>query len=78
VVFNQVLVRFAPPGADETTAAALTERVIARVQHEGTCWIGGTKWHGHAAARISVSNWSTTADDIDRSAAAILSALEDG
>lgn len=78
VVFNQVLVRFAPPGADDATAAALTERVIARVQDEGTCWIGGTKWHGRVAARISVSNWSTTADDIDRSAAAILSALEDG
>jgi len=28
------------------------------------------------AMRISISNWSTTAEEIDRSAAAILSALE--
>jgi hypothetical protein len=28
------------------------------------------------AIRISVSNWSTTADDIDRSAAAILKAID--
>jgi hypothetical protein len=55
----------------------LTQRVIADVQAEGTCWAGGTVWQGQAAMRISISNWSTTADDIDRSAAAILAALED-
>jgi hypothetical protein len=42
------------------------------VQQEGTCWLGGTTWHGLAAMRISVSNWSTTEEDIDRSAEAIL------
>jgi hypothetical protein len=33
-------------------------------------------WHGKAAMRISVSNWSTTAADIDRSADAILAATD--
>ena len=33
---------------------------------------GGTTWHGMAAMRISISNWSTTDEDIDRSADAIL------
>jgi glutamate/tyrosine decarboxylase-like PLP-dependent enzyme len=75
VVFNQVLVQFRPPGGDDGSAAALTENVIARLQNEGTCWVGGTKWHGQIAMRISISNWTTTAEDIDRSAAAIVSAL---
>jgi glutamate/tyrosine decarboxylase-like PLP-dependent enzyme len=79
VVLNQVLVQFRPPdgpGDDDEVAAALTQNVITRVQDDGTCWVGGTKWHGQVAVRISISNWSTTADDIDRSAAAIISALE--
>ena len=66
VVLNQVLVRFGDD--DETTRA-----VIARVQEDGTCWVGGTVWQGRAAMRFSVSNWSTTEADIDRSLAAILS-----
>jgi glutamate/tyrosine decarboxylase-like PLP-dependent enzyme len=65
VVLNQVLVRFADD--DETT-----RRVIAGVQHEGTCWLGGTVWHGMAAMRISVSNWATSEDDAARSATAIV------
>jgi glutamate/tyrosine decarboxylase-like PLP-dependent enzyme len=75
VVLNQVLVQFMPPDGDEEAAATLTQRVIAAVQEDGTCWAGGTKWHGQTAMRISICNWSTTADDIDRSAAAILAAL---
>jgi glutamate/tyrosine decarboxylase-like PLP-dependent enzyme len=76
VVLNQVLVECRPPHGDDAAAAALTERVIARVQEEGTCWLGGTRWHGHVAMRISISNGSTTEKDIDRSAAAILAAVD--
>jgi glutamate/tyrosine decarboxylase-like PLP-dependent enzyme len=76
VVLNQVLVEFRPPKSDDAAAAELTERVIARVQEEGTCWVGGTKWQGRVAMRVSVSNWSTTAEDIDRSAEAMLAALD--
>jgi hypothetical protein len=54
----------------------LTRAVIADVQQEGTCWLGGTVWHGMAAMRISISNWSTTEQDIDRSADAILENLQ--
>jgi len=72
VVLNQVLVRFEDPHRD---ADALTREVIAGVQQEGTCWLGGTVWHGMAAMRISISNWSTTEQDIDRSADAILAVL---
>ena len=75
VVLNQALGQFRRPGDDDAAAAALTRAVIALVQEEGTCWTGGTTWHGQAAMRISVSNWSTTAADIDRSADAILASL---
>ena len=65
--------RFSPPGGAATDAEVddFTRRVIAAVQADGTCWLGGTTWHGMAAMRISVSNWSTTEGDIDISAAAI-------
>jgi glutamate/tyrosine decarboxylase-like PLP-dependent enzyme len=66
VVLNQVLVRF---GDDERTRG-----VITAVQEDGTCWLAGTTWHGQAAMRISVSNWSTTEEDVDRSIEAILRA----
>jgi len=70
VVLNQVLVQFAGTrgyDADETT-----REVIVRVQSDGTCWAGGAVWQGRQAMRISVSNWSTTEADIDRSADAIV------
>jgi glutamate/tyrosine decarboxylase-like PLP-dependent enzyme len=66
VVLNQVLVRF---GDGETT-----RETIRRVQQDGTCWLSGTDWFGEHAMRVSVSNWRTTADDVDRSVAAILAA----
>jgi glutamate/tyrosine decarboxylase-like PLP-dependent enzyme len=66
VVLNQALVRF---GDGETT-----REVIRRVQEDGTCWLGGTEWQGEHAMRISVSNWRTTREDVERSAAAILAA----
>ncbi len=70
VVLNQVLVRFTDPAGKDDDK--FTEEVIRRVQDDGTCWLGGTVWHGMQAMRISVSNWSTTEDDIDISANAIL------
>ena len=63
VVLYQVLVGF---GDD-----ARTDRVIEGVQRDGTCWMSGTTWHGRRLMRISVSNWSTTEADVDRSVAAI-------
>ncbi len=68
VVLNQALVRF---GDDDE----ITRRVVTAVQHEGTCWMSGTTWQGRAAMRISVSNWSTDAADVDRSVDAILRCL---
>ena len=44
------------------------------VQEDGTCWLSGTVWRGKAAMRISVSNWRTSDEDVERSAGAILEA----
>jgi glutamate/tyrosine decarboxylase-like PLP-dependent enzyme len=70
VVLNQVLVQFA--GSASRSTDEMTRDVIARVQAEGTCWAGGAIWQHKQVMRISVSNWSTTEGDIDRSADAIL------
>jgi glutamate/tyrosine decarboxylase-like PLP-dependent enzyme len=74
VVLNQALVRFSPPGGGN--ADAFTRDVIRRVQDDGTCWMSGTTWHDVAAMRISVSNWSTTEADGQRSVEAILRCVE--
>jgi aromatic-L-amino-acid decarboxylase len=64
VVLNQVLVSFGSPEK--------TQRVIAGIQEEGTCWCGGTLWQGRTAMRISVSSWATTEADVDRSVEAMV------
>ena len=70
VVLNQVLLR-----VQSRSGQNVTPGVITRVQEEGVCWVGGTRWGDEAAMRISISNWSTTPDDIDRSADSILGAV---
>jgi glutamate/tyrosine decarboxylase-like PLP-dependent enzyme len=64
VVLNQVLVGFGDPGR--------TDAVVEAVQRDGTCWVGATTWRGERLMRVAVSNWSTTREDIERSAEAIL------
>jgi len=74
VMLNQVLVRFERPGSSVDEGDAWTREVISRVQRDGTCWLSGTVWRGRALMRISVCNWSTTLEDVERSATAILAA----
>jgi glutamate/tyrosine decarboxylase-like PLP-dependent enzyme len=62
VELNQVLFRFATD--DETNAA------LRAVQESGEAWMSGTTWDGRAAIRISVSNWQTTEEDVERTLAA--------
>jgi hypothetical protein len=76
VVLNQVLVGLVPRVGDPRDQDAFTQDVVARIQDEGTCWLGTTQWQGRCAVRISICNWSTTEEDIDRSAAAILAAVD--
>lgn len=64
MVLNQVLVSFGN--------AEKTNRVIADIQADGTCWCGGTVWQGKTAMRISVSSWATTEADVERSLEAMI------
>jgi glutamate/tyrosine decarboxylase-like PLP-dependent enzyme len=64
VVLNQVLVSFGD--------AQRTQRVIAAIQADGTCWCGPTAWQGHTAMRISVCSWETTDSDVELSLDAML------
>ncbi len=66
VVLNQALVGF-----DDLSR---TDAILDAVQREGTCWLGGTTWRDRRLMRVSVSNWSTTDADIERSAESILRA----
>jgi len=63
VVFTQVCVSF---GSDE-----LTREVAARLLQDGTAWMTPSSWRGQAVLRISVSNWRTTDEDVDRTLAAV-------
>ncbi len=66
VVLNQVLVSF---GSD-----AQTDEVVAKVQSSQKCWMGATTWQGKRAMRISISDTSTTDDDVDDAVETVLSA----
>lgn len=57
VVFNQVLARW----KDDD----LTHRLIEKIQASGVLWLGGTKWFGKTAMRVSVCSYKTTYEDID-------------
>src|SRR4051794_8396909 len=64
---NQVLVRV---GDDD----AATDATLAAAQAEGTCWPSGTQWRGRRCIRLSVSNWQTQLEDVDRSVDALVRA----
>ncbi|MBN9316641.1 MAG: aspartate aminotransferase family protein [Devosia sp.] len=72
VTINQVIVNFG--AGDAAARKAATEAVIARVQHDGVCFVGGAAWRGDWVMRISVSSGETTEADVDMSADAIISA----
>lgn len=63
VVFSQVCASF---GSDERT-----EEVTRRLLADGTAWMSGSCWRGKSVLRISVCNWSTTDDDVERSLEAL-------
>jgi len=69
---NQGLVRFlAPEGSHDRH----TDEVIRRIQSQGVAWFGGATWRGLRVMRVSVCNWRTTEDDVDRTIASVREAL---
>jgi glutamate/tyrosine decarboxylase-like PLP-dependent enzyme len=70
VVLDQVLVRFADDDA-------VTRGVVDHVVASGVAYLSPTVFKGRAAARISVCNAGTSADDVDATVVAIAKALAD-
>jgi glutamate/tyrosine decarboxylase-like PLP-dependent enzyme len=72
-IINQGLVRFLDPGGDHD---ARTGEVIDRINASGEAWFGPTVWNGMRVMRVSLSNFRTTQQDIDRAIAAIRAAIK--
>lgn len=72
VVINQAVFSFGT--GDAASRRANTERVIARVQKDGTCFVGGAEWRDDWAMRFSLTSSRTTEADVDISADAIIAA----
>jgi glutamate/tyrosine decarboxylase-like PLP-dependent enzyme len=74
---NQGLVRFRSPGPDATDADhdRRTDEMIEAILTTGEAFFSGTTWRGKRCMRISVCNWRTSDDDVERVVAAVRRAL---
>jgi glutamate/tyrosine decarboxylase-like PLP-dependent enzyme len=76
-VINQGLVRFLDPrpGATEQDHDRRTDEVIEAICATGEAVFGGTTWRGRRAMRVSVSNWRTSDEDVERVVKAVAGVL---
>jgi glutamate/tyrosine decarboxylase-like PLP-dependent enzyme len=72
VQLNQLIVSFGDGTRDQCNA--LTRATIARLQADNICLAGGAEWRGLWVLRISVISGPLVEADVDRLAAAVLSA----
>jgi len=65
---NQGLVRFLDrsPGATDEDHDRRTDEVIAAILKTGEAFFQGTTWRGRRAMRVSVCNWRTSDEDVER------------
>jgi glutamate/tyrosine decarboxylase-like PLP-dependent enzyme len=78
-IINQGLVRFLDPShvATEQDHDRRTEEVIAAIVASGEAFFGGTTWHDKRAMRVSVCNWRTSREDVQRSINSVRKILVD-
>ncbi|MDP9904678.1 pyridoxal phosphate-dependent decarboxylase family protein [Arthrobacter bambusae] len=69
VTLNQIAVRFHHPTHDTDTH---TQNVTDAFQHEGIGWAQTSIHNERKILRLSIINWATTEDDIDRAAESLL------
>jgi glutamate/tyrosine decarboxylase-like PLP-dependent enzyme len=76
-VINQGLVRFLDPrpGPTEQDHDRRTDEVIEAICATGEAVFGGTTWRGRRAMRVSVSNWRTSDEDVERVIKAVAGVL---
>lgn len=77
-IINQGLVRFLDPrpNASDEDHDSWTDRVIAAILATGEAFFGGTTWRGRRAMRVSVCNWQTSDEDVERVVSSVASALK--
>jgi glutamate/tyrosine decarboxylase-like PLP-dependent enzyme len=75
---NQGLVRFHDPrdGATDTDHDAFTDRIMAAILASGEAFFTGTTWRGRRAMRVSVCNWQTSTEDVERVIKCVARTLE--
>ncbi len=74
---NQGLVRFLDPNPNATNADhdRCTNNVIAATLKKGEALFSGTTWRGKRCMRVSVCNWKTNDNDVDRAVESVRTAL---
>ena len=65
---NQGLVRFLDPSphANDEAHDRFTDHMIQKILASGEALFTGTIWRGRRAMRVSVCNWQTSAEDVER------------
>jgi glutamate/tyrosine decarboxylase-like PLP-dependent enzyme len=76
---NQGLVRFRDPsqGADERAHDYFTDRMMEKILASGEAFFTGTTWRGRRAMRVSVCNWQTSSEDVERVTLCVSRLLEE-
>jgi glutamate/tyrosine decarboxylase-like PLP-dependent enzyme len=77
-MLNQALVRFPDSRANATEEdhAKRTDATIAAINATSEAFFTGSTWKGRRVMRISVSNWRTSQEDVDRVVRAVESVLK--
>jgi glutamate/tyrosine decarboxylase-like PLP-dependent enzyme len=65
VPLNVVCFRYRPAGLSEPELDAVNRRLGQALLHDGRVFAGTTVYHGQTALRPAISNWRTTAADLD-------------
>jgi aromatic-L-amino-acid decarboxylase len=73
-IINQGVVAFRDPSG--AISDDWNDRAIAEIDREGTSFFSGTTFKGRRAMRISVSNWQTDMDDVQRTVEGVARALK--
>jgi glutamate/tyrosine decarboxylase-like PLP-dependent enzyme len=75
---NQGLIRFHDPrnGATDADHDAFTDRIMAAILASGEAFFTGTTWRGRRAMRVSVCNWQTSTEDVERVIKCVARTLE--
>jgi len=65
VPLNVVCFRYRPPGLPESELDAVNRRLGEALLDDGRVFAGTTVYNGHVGLRPAISNWRTTAADLD-------------